>query len=72
MYVLKDGYEKFVLSYGDQCYPLNAYREMLFPDFKEELKQQDQKRFLELCALKKTKNKLKLALICAEYNTWMY
>jgi hypothetical protein len=58
MFVLKDGYEKFVASYGDCCTPAHSYVRMLAKEHKDELLSADARRNSELVILKSKKQNL--------------
>lgn len=58
MFVLKDGYEKFVASYGNCCTPAHSYKRMLAKEHKEELLSADARRDSEMILLKSKKQNL--------------
>lgn len=58
MYVLKDGYEKFVASHGMSCLPIDTYTRMLSSEHREELKAADRRWSTEMQLLKTSKQHL--------------
>lgn len=58
MYVLKDGYEKFVACHGMSCSPVETYTRMLSSEHREELRAADRRRSSEMQFLKISKQHL--------------